>query len=818
MSSPRPPPSDSGDADDTSSSDETSVKATDEATDDAVPSSGIPEPASGATGSVDASSKKSKKSKRSKKHRAKASGAVTAPVVAPASGAIDAKSEAPAGAGLIDAAIAEASLVEPDVPTGASGSIDVALSKPTVKPDVPAGTSRSIDAPVSKTEIAAEPKADVPAGASGSIAAASEPTVKRDVPAGTSDPIGVPAPTGKSDVSAGTSHPIATAISEPVVKPHMPAGASGSIDVAISEPVVKADVPAGASGSIDVAVSNPDLPAGSSGSIDVSVSNPDAPPVSKPKADVPAGASGSIDVSLSGPMPREDGAPEEITGVESIPVTSGRVTAVAPAVTALPDDHRGKRERLSDGMKEAFGDSVSALGTGMGKIGGGVSKLGEKSRKVPIVGSSVSKLGEGISHVGESLHELPRVARTRRGRLLFRSLIVGFVLVGAWITIIVVLQMRRTEVPDFRPNAERILSGLSDGSASIEEIYEQASPRFQEMVRKEAFVDDMTDLHATVGDFREITSVNDTLVTTGPTGRVGRVSLTIAYEKGKARGSVSLHWHEDRWKMLGVGVDLPPEVQISQAQREERVQVCNDPMDPKTCDVFVAANAILEQLRDGKAEQVWDNATPIFQKQEEKGRFKQIQAEHFAVLGHSGGGPRALACAALLPGRVPGAISISAPAPWPAAGLDYFAGMADGTARELRAATRGRAELERVLAENEFDPAAFIEADYAALDGNWSWFKAIVQAATVDGPDGMIEDDLGSMAPWGFDPALVTAPVLIMHGTDDRMVPSSHAEWIAAHCPAAELRLVANEGHVSVLNSASAALVWLHERSSRSQR
>ena len=195
-----------------------------------------------------------------------------------------------------------------------------------------------------------------------------------------------------------------------------------------------------------------------------------------------------------------------------------------------------------------------------------------------------------------------------------------------------------------------------------------------------------------------------------------------------------------------------------------------------------------------------------------------LDVEHFAVFGHSGGGPRALACAALLPGRVPGAISISAPAPWPAAGLDYFAGMADGTARELRAATRGRAELERVLAENEFDPAAFIEADYAALDGNWSWFNAIVQAATVDGPDGMIEDDLGSMAPWGFDPALVTAPVLIMHGTDDRMVPSSHAEWIAAHCPAAELRLVANEGHVSVLNSASDALVWLHERSSRSQR
>jgi pimeloyl-ACP methyl ester carboxylesterase len=68
------------------------------------------------------------------------------------------------------------------------------------------------------------------------------------------------------------------------------------------------------------------------------------------------------------------------------------------------------------------------------------------------------------------------------------------------------------------------------------------------------------------------------------------------------------------------------------------------------------------------------------------------------------------------------------------------------------------------------------------------------------------------MAPWGFDPALITIPTLIMHGTDDRMVPSSHAGWLAARCPAAELRLVPSEGHVSVLNSGSDALAWLRDR------
>jgi pimeloyl-ACP methyl ester carboxylesterase len=190
----------------------------------------------------------------------------------------------------------------------------------------------------------------------------------------------------------------------------------------------------------------------------------------------------------------------------------------------------------------------------------------------------------------------------------------------------------------------------------------------------------------------------------------------------------------------------------------------------------------------------------------------RLGIDNFAVLGHSGGGPRALACAALLVERVIAAVTISSPAPWPAVGLDYFAGMSEGSARELRAASQGRAELEQVLAANDFDPESFIAADYAALDGRWSWFNSIVEAATVNGPDGMIEDDLGAMAPWGFDPAQIAVPTLIMHGTGDQMVPSSHAEWLAARCPAAELRLLSGEGHISVLDSAPDALAWLRDR------
>ena len=185
--------------------------------------------------------------------------------------------------------------------------------------------------------------------------------------------------------------------------------------------------------------------------------------------------------------------------------------------------------------------------------------------------------------------------------------------------------------------------------------------------------------------------------------------------------------------------------------------------------------------------------------------------DSFAVLGHSGGGPHALACGVLLADRVLAVAAISSPAPWPSEDMDYFAGMSMGSARELRAATEGRDVLERVLATGEFDPESFIAADQAALSGDWSWFDGIVNAATANGLGGMVEDDVSAMAPWGFDVGQLTVPTLIMHGTADRMVPCSHGRWLAAHCPTAELRLYEDEGHISVLTSAPTALAWLRD-------
>lgn len=56
-------------------------------------------------------------------------------------------------------------------------------------------------------------------------------------------------------------------------------------------------------------------------------------------------------------------------------------------------------------------------------------------------------------------------------------------------------------------------------------------------------------------------------------------------------------------------------------------------MDAKACDLHRAANHILEQLRDGHAGEVYDEATKIFRDQEDRGRFIQINNDHLLSLG-----------------------------------------------------------------------------------------------------------------------------------------------------------------------------------------
>ncbi|MBZ9752242.1 alpha/beta hydrolase [Deinococcus sp. HMF7604] len=181
----------------------------------------------------------------------------------------------------------------------------------------------------------------------------------------------------------------------------------------------------------------------------------------------------------------------------------------------------------------------------------------------------------------------------------------------------------------------------------------------------------------------------------------------------------------------------------------------------------------------------------------------------YAVMGHSGGGPHALACAALCPEQVVAAVSLAGLAPYGEPALDYFEGMYPGGRAELQAALKGEPALASVLKASVFDPEMFTPHDHAALAGDWSWLNTVVRPALAQGPGGMIDDDLAYVRPWGVELSQVQVPVALYHGGEDRIVPVAHAAWLAAHLPRATLTRSAGDGHLSVLNAGPQALHWL---------
>jgi pimeloyl-ACP methyl ester carboxylesterase len=181
-----------------------------------------------------------------------------------------------------------------------------------------------------------------------------------------------------------------------------------------------------------------------------------------------------------------------------------------------------------------------------------------------------------------------------------------------------------------------------------------------------------------------------------------------------------------------------------------------------------------------------------------------LGVDRFATMGASGGGPHALACAALLGPRVVGAVTLAGVAPHTDR-FDWFAGMRSpgGLRSALEGGREGRTEY---ATTDEFDPEQFVEPDWAALDGAWASLGADAQRAGQDGPDGLIDDDCAFVRPWGFDLADIRVPVLVIQGGRDRVIPQSHGEYLARHIAGAELELRPGDGHVSVLQAVPAAL------------
>jgi pimeloyl-ACP methyl ester carboxylesterase len=186
--------------------------------------------------------------------------------------------------------------------------------------------------------------------------------------------------------------------------------------------------------------------------------------------------------------------------------------------------------------------------------------------------------------------------------------------------------------------------------------------------------------------------------------------------------------------------------------------------------------------------------------------------ERLLTWGVSGGGPHALAIAALLPERVAAAAALCSIAPIDADGLDFTAGMGEqnvesfGAVRADEATHRAQHEVE-VAGVKGVTPEQLLEgwqtilgpADREVLTGALAEFALAQIAAGIDPTsDGWFDDDLCFVRPWGFDLASIHVPVVVWHGEQDRFVPVAHGRWLAERVPGAQARIEPDDGHLTI--------------------
>ena len=190
-----------------------------------------------------------------------------------------------------------------------------------------------------------------------------------------------------------------------------------------------------------------------------------------------------------------------------------------------------------------------------------------------------------------------------------------------------------------------------------------------------------------------------------------------------------------------------------------------------------------------------------------------LGAERCCTIGGSGGGPHALATAALLPDRVLAVTTLASAAPHGEPDLDFVAGMGAENVEEFAMAVERRDEELLAFMQRDVEATASGDIDRVIevfgellppvdrevfTPGFAAAFLADGEVAFRAGVWGWFDDDLAFVRHWGFDVASIGGPVRLWQGALDKMVPDAHGEWLARHVPAAHLHRPPGHGHLSL--------------------
>jgi pimeloyl-ACP methyl ester carboxylesterase len=203
----------------------------------------------------------------------------------------------------------------------------------------------------------------------------------------------------------------------------------------------------------------------------------------------------------------------------------------------------------------------------------------------------------------------------------------------------------------------------------------------------------------------------------------------------------------------------------------------------------------------------------------------QLGIRRLALWGVSGGGPCALACAALLPDLVTAACVFASIGPYGGPGLDYLEGMGESENEDVRLFFEDRAQAREKF---RADAAAWMPGPGVAeaLLDRWGDLAETDAAHSREfaedlvlgwregmsaGDQGWWDDEVSHLSAWGFDVDAIRVPVQLWHGRADTMVPLGHGQWLAGQIPGVDAHFPEADDHGVEANHCSEACEWLKQ-------
>ncbi|WP_433338786.1 alpha/beta fold hydrolase [Spirillospora sp. CA-294931] len=249
---------------------------------------------------------------------------------------------------------------------------------------------------------------------------------------------------------------------------------------------------------------------------------------------------------------------------------------------------------------------------------------------------------------------------------------------------------------------------------------------------------------------------------------------------------------------------------------------------PRTIVLHRLGVRLISYDRPGYGESSRQQARAVFHAAEDVLRIAEhLGLDRFAIVGRSGGGPHAMACAAHeeLAARITKLAVLVSLAPATADGLDWYEGMNDLNRAEYSSIDRDESgalsTLIKQTLEIQRDPESLLrtldpqlaDADRRVVEdmGIRRLLTETYSEALRCNEDGWLDDVLAFRRHWGFEPAEISSaiPTLLWHGADDGFSPVRHTIWLSRQIPHAESWVQRGAAHFTAVEVLPSILAWV---------